>query len=59
MTSQEKAREDVEKKLEAKAREEREELKRERQQLFVQRRNKQAKLRQLEHKMQLVKIVSP
>ena len=54
---QEKAREEVEKKLEARAREEKEVLKRERQELFFDRRNKQAQLRKLEHKMELVQIV--
>ena len=43
--------------MEAKAKEEKEELKRERQELFFERRNKQAQLRKLEHKMELVKIV--
>ena len=55
---QEKARQDIEKKLDERAREEKEELKRERRGLFEERRNKQAKLKQLESKMELVKIVS-
>jgi pinin len=46
----------VEQRLEQKQREERERLVQERQQLFIDRRNHQAKLRALEQKMELVEI---
>ena len=48
----------IEEKLEEKANEEKECLKKERQVLFNDRRSKQQKLRRLEQKMELVKIVS-
>ena len=55
---QDKKRQEVEKKLEEKARAEKEEVKKERQALFTERKRKQEKIRQLETKMELVKIVS-
>ena len=49
-------RHQIEEKLEEKARAEKDEIRKERQSLFQERRKQQAKLRRLEHKMELVQI---
>ena len=49
---------EIEKKLDAKAEEERVAIKKEKRELFMKRREKQAQIRRIEHKLQRVEIVS-
>ena len=58
MCQQEKQRKEVERKLEVKARQEKEELRKEKQTLFLERKHKQLQLKKLQQKIELVEIVS-
>lgn len=55
---QEEQRKEIEHKLEEKAKQEKEELQKERRQLFLDRRHRQAKVKMIEQKMEIAKIVS-
>ena len=55
---QEKQRQVIERKLEERAQQERDDIRKQRQSLFNERKNQQEKLKKLEQKMELVQIVS-